>query len=226
MAHPQDWTSLLDSSIEENKDVPSSKYASFSTVEWQVDNGVRLPVPRCRTVEMRRAIKEFGALVVIVDARSHSFKQLTEYAASGKLPPAELCWLFPKNLEQYRFQSKVVIIDANTKDDKLQQYRKKFWHDWPDAPAFLRELYVGPNPRQMKSSADEKFNGPLASLDIPAPNFVVLLLHPQQVDYFKINMGTIATLPPADVKPHNFTNRWLYTLDPTTKSWTVNEVWP
>eukprot|EP00884_Botryococcus_braunii_P018846 jgi/Botrbrau1/5645/Bobra.55_1s0033.1 len=170
-----EWRSNLDSSLEKNRDLPYSKYFQLATV-------TRDGLPSNRTVVLRNFLGE-TKLTFVTDLRTKKVEDVVENNSKGAI-----CWYFPESREQYRLTGQLVVVTPDFPDAELLEARKeawgalspgtKAWHLQPPPGQPAAEGQGTAGKAAAPSPPAETVEGPE-----PHPNFALVVLDPQTVDY-------------------------------------------
>jgi pyridoxamine 5'-phosphate oxidase len=159
------WRPVLAKALHLNRALNYARYFQLATV--RADGR-----PANRTVVFRGFLPDSNRLMMISDRRSQKIRQIQQHAW------AEICWYFPKTREQFRLSGSLIAFDESDTDPQRQQAYRQTWQNLSD-PA--REQFYWPTPGQPHDPALEIPNPPDNS-DLPAENFVLLVLEPTDVD--------------------------------------------
>ncbi|MCZ7646390.1 MAG: pyridoxamine 5'-phosphate oxidase family protein [Planctomycetota bacterium] len=163
------WREWLDRALEANPERPDALYLQLATVR----PGGR---PANRTIFFRGFLEPGPRLVFTTNA--HSAK-VAELAAQ---PWAEACWHFRTTREQFRIAGRVETVGARHPDAALRAERLRLW-------ALQREdsrlTFAWPRPG-LPRAGDPAFAVPAPDPALPAENFLLGLLAPDEVDYIDL----------------------------------------
>jgi pyridoxamine 5'-phosphate oxidase len=163
------WRSPLARALHLNRSLPYARYLQLATV--RLDGR-----PANRTVVFRGFLDNSDRLKFVSDTRSEKFAQIEAQ------PWAEACWYFPKTREQFRITGTLKAIASDSPDPELQQARISSWQELSDS---ARLQFAWAHPGQLRA-ADDTFNPPAPSAEVPLPHFCLLLLEPVQVDRLEL----------------------------------------
>lgn len=125
---------------------------------------------------MQEEVKVDGAalhLKFITDLRSQKMQQ-------SKM--AEVCWYFTDTREQFRLSGELIMVTEEEEREALQRQRVGMWKSISEN---ARAQFVWPDPgiERLPDADDEAdFKNCETSRDVPAKNFVLVLLKPNKVD--------------------------------------------
>lgn len=170
-----EWRNKLDSSLDKNKDLPYSKYFQLATV---TSDGL----PSNRTVVLRNFLEE-TKLTFVTDLRTKKVEDVVENNSKGAI-----CWYFPESREQYRLTGQLIVVTPDFADPDLLEARKeawgalspgmKAWHSQPPPGHPAGEGQGTAAEAAAPSHPTEAIKSP-----VPHPNFALVVLDPQTVDY-------------------------------------------
>jgi pyridoxamine 5'-phosphate oxidase len=184
------WREMIAVSSAKARKVKGGNFVQISSID-PISNE-----PRCRTVVFRGFQKlqqdddadMACTMKMITNSRSSKVAEL-----SGTQSPhsvAELVWWFSKSSEQYRVRGNIQFIGEDTNKDGssefLRQSRKEQWGNMSD-PA--REQFYWKNPGEPYSgtpSVPPGGRGEDGKVLPPPKEFLLMLLHPQHVDYLRL----------------------------------------
>ncbi len=189
------WRSHLSRALHKNRSLPYARYFQLATVRPDGH-------PANRTVVFRGFLEDTNQLKIITDFRSQKAEQINSQSWG------EACWYFPKTREQFRFAGQLILIEAEHSNPLLQKARQTTWQDLSDA---ARLQFAWPHPGHDRTESSDAFSPPPPNPEQPLPNFCLLLLEPEQVDYLELR---------GDPQ-----NRWLYYLDSSHK-WLTQAINP
>jgi len=169
--------SRLTASIEKESQEPASRFVTLATVTADQE-------PRARTVVFRGfldGVEDSGGatLKFVTDKRS---EKIGEIASN---PKCEVMWYFRDTREQYRLKGVLEAVSDGESDEFRKQARALQWTKMSQG---ARQSFEWPNPgiiRPPYASDEADFMEPTASKE-PSPNFVLLLMVPESVDYLNL----------------------------------------
>lgn len=97
-------------------------------------------------------------------------------------PRAALCWYFRKTREQFRITGSVTIVTGDT-DCEWQPSRDRLWDSISDNGKLL---WYWPQPKAPRAETEAFASQLPASAKRPPASFVLLLLHPTEVDWLQL----------------------------------------
>mmetsp|Transcript_7178 Transcript_7178/g.10568 ORF Transcript_7178/g.10568 Transcript_7178/m.10568 type:complete len:221 (-) Transcript_7178:96-758(-) len=171
------WKDAIDASIARSRKVRGGNFVQLATVTPNNE-------PRVRTVVFRGFVKDECIMKVITDLRSEKVKDIQHQENNL----AELLWWFGKSSEQYRIRCRVQLIgsDVSDADADLLALRKEQWGNLSDN---AREQFYWRFPGDDYISQCEVPKGGRdegGKVLAPPENFLLVLLHPQRVDYLRL----------------------------------------
>ena len=137
--------------------------ATLATVDAQGN-------PRARTVIVRRIDPKTGAIAITTDARSPKVAHLASHPASELV-----FWMFNERL-QFRLLGNAEIIRNGPLRDEI-------WKELNDSG---RALFLWPPPGEHRKP-DDVFPEKLSADKPPPASFVLLVLHPWEVEALELN---------------------------------------
>ncbi len=165
--------------------------------------------PANRTVVFRGFLESTNQLKIITDLRSAKIAHIKHQ------PWVEACWYFSKTREQFRFKGTCSLVGVDNTNSIITQTRKKTWQN---ISAKAKSQFTWPTPGELRSDNEPVIVEPDAETapsetltTSPSPNFCLLLLNPEEVDYLELKG-----------EPHA---RWLYYLD-DTQTWHISRINP
>lgn len=180
------WRSNLGRALQRDRNKPESRFFQLATLQ---ENGF----PANRTVVFRGFLNDTNQLKIITDLRSGKIKQTYHQ------PYAEACWYFAGTREQFRIAGKLILVDCNCENSKLQQARISTWQEISDN---ARLQFTWPNPGAERGN-QEAFSTIFPDNIFPLANFCLLLLDPIRVEILQLR--------------GNPQNRYLYLRDDVNK---------
>jgi pyridoxamine 5'-phosphate oxidase len=163
------WRSPLARSLHRNRSLAYARYLQLATV--RADGR-----PANRTVVFRGFLENTNQLKFITDIRSQKAVEINLY------PWGEICWYFPKTREQFRIAGQLILAGADCLDVELGAARRTAWQEISEG---ARYQFGWPEPGEDKAEA---IAFDCASPDDiePLPNFCLLLLEPETVDFLEL----------------------------------------
>lgn len=188
------WRSAIAHALHHHRNLAHARFLQLATVGI---NGR----PTNRTVVFRGFLTDTNDLKFVTDRRSEKVVHILQN------PWAEICWYFPQTREQFRIAGDLLCI-AEDDPDHLQLHRTAAWRELSDA-AQLQFLW--PSPAKPRIKDKEAFSPAQPDPNCPQPDFCLLILNPEQVDYLELRG-----------EPQNRTMYWR----DENHNWSVEEVNP
>lgn len=181
------WRTAIAHALHRHRARPESRYLQLATCDRQGR-------PSNRTVVFRGWQDPGDWLWLATDARSAKVPELLAH------PWVELCWYFPKTREQFRLRGRAIALTADHAQPPLSatdppwlpaifpdsetaiQARQAAWQALSDA---ARQQFAWPAPGQARSP-DLDFTAPPPDPDQPLPQFVVLWVAGDRVDWLQL----------------------------------------
>ncbi|MEG3898442.1 MULTISPECIES: Npun_F5749 family FMN-dependent PPOX-type flavoprotein [unclassified Microcoleus] len=163
------WRSPLARAIHRNHSLPFARYLQLATV--RADGR-----PANRTVVFRGFLADTNHLKFITDIRSQKVEEINLY------PWGEICWYFPKTREQFRIAGKLVLVGADYSEAELRSSRRTAWQELSEG---ARSQFAWPHPGEDKAEAGAFDSASPGAIE-PLPNFCLLLLEPETVDFLEL----------------------------------------
>lgn len=163
------WRSYLANALKKNRSQPHSRYFQLATVR---SDGL----PANRTVVFRGFLEDTDKLKIITDYRSEKITEIHDRSWG------EICWYFTTTREQFRIAGRIIIIDGNHQDSKLQKARESNWQELSDN-ARIQFAWAHPGKPRIDSEA---FSPPQPDSVKPLDDFCLLLLEPLKVDHLRL----------------------------------------
>ena len=170
------WRAPLSRALHLHRSQPhDSRYFQLATVTSEGR-------PANRTVVFRGFLKPTNQLIIITDIRSAKITHIEHQ------PWVEACWYFSKTREQFRLAGTITLVGVNNTDSILDRARKE---TWKNISVKARTQFAWPTPGEPRVDKELVTLEPPSD---PSPNFCLLLLNPQQVDYLELKGETHSRL--------------------------------
>jgi len=166
------WRSLLETAIDKNKHVSTSRFTSLATIGKDGR-------PKNRTIVFRGMVED--KLKFTTDTRSAKCAEIAQN------PFAELCWYFPETWEQFRISGKMEIHTGNSSIAVIT---------FAEISDKTRATFSWPTPAvgQLTDPTEDEYPSTIYPRALPMDgvpellkkaraHFCVLLLDPEGVDY-------------------------------------------
>jgi pyridoxamine 5'-phosphate oxidase len=163
------WRSPLARSLHRNRSLAYARYLQLATVR---PDGR----PANRTVVFRGFLENTNQLKFITDIRSQKAEEINLY------PWGEICWYFPKTREQFRIAGNLLLVAAEYPDAELCAARRTAWQEISEG---AQSQFGWPEPGEDKAEATA-FDCASPDAIEPLPNFCLLLLEPETVDFLEL----------------------------------------
>ncbi|MGB3265605.1 MAG: Npun_F5749 family FMN-dependent PPOX-type flavoprotein [Microcoleus sp.] len=163
------WRDPLARALHRNRSLPVSRYLQLATVR-------ATGRPANRTVVFRGFLEDTNRLKFITDIRSQKAEEIALY------PWGEICWYFPKTREQFRIAGQLIVVRQDDADSELLTARRTAWQELSEAG---RDQFAWPAPGEDKADAGA-FDSASPDAHEPLPNFCLLLLEPETVDFLEL----------------------------------------
>ncbi|MEG3978070.1 pyridoxamine 5'-phosphate oxidase family protein [Microcoleus sp. herbarium8] len=163
------WRSPLARALHRNRSLAFARYLQLATVR-------ATGRPANRTVVFRGFLGDTNQLKFITDIRSQKAEEIDLY------PWGEICWYFPKTREQFRIAGQLILVRQNDRDSELLTARRTAWQELSEA---ARSQFAWPAPGEDKADAGA-FDSASPDAHEPLPNFCLLLLEPETVDFLEL----------------------------------------
>ncbi|MBE9165702.1 MULTISPECIES: Npun_F5749 family FMN-dependent PPOX-type flavoprotein [Microcoleaceae] len=163
------WRSPLARALHRNRSLAFARYLQLATVR-------ATGRPANRTVVFRGFLGDTNQLKFITDIRSQKAEEIDLY------PWGEICWYFPKTREQFRIAGQLILVRQDDADSELLTARRTAWQELSEA---ARDQFAWPAPGEDKADAGA-FDSASPDAREPLPNFCLLLLEPETVDFLEL----------------------------------------
>ncbi|MEO0803680.1 MAG: Npun_F5749 family FMN-dependent PPOX-type flavoprotein [Cyanobacteria bacterium J06642_2] len=163
------WKSSLRGALHRHRSDPGARFVQFATVTPAGD-------PCNRTVVFRGFVPDTELLQFAVDRRSEKIAHLQAQ------PRAALCWYFSKTREQFRISGSVSVVTSDS-DGPWQLSRDRLWESLSSKGKLL---WYWPQPKAPRTPSETFTRALPAEADEPPESFVLLLLHPTEVDWLQL----------------------------------------
>ncbi|MEG4806233.1 pyridoxamine 5'-phosphate oxidase family protein [Microcoleus sp. F8-D3] len=163
------WRSPLARALHRNRSLAFARYLQLATVR-------ATGRPANRTVVFRGFLGDTNQLKFITDIRSEKAEEINLY------PWGEICWYFPKTREQFRIAGQLILVGADYPETQLCSSRRTAWQELSEA---ARAQFAWPHPGDDKAEASA-FDSTSPNAIEPLPNFCLLLLEPETVDFLEL----------------------------------------
>ncbi len=163
------WRSPLARALHRNRSLAFARYLQLATVR-------ATGRPANRTVVFRGFLENTNQLKFITDIRSQKAEEIDLY------PWGEICWYFPKTREQFRIAGQLILVRQDDRDSEFFTARRTVWQELSEA---ARSQFAWPAPGEDKADAGA-FDSASPDAHEPLPNFCLLLLEPETVDFLEL----------------------------------------